>query len=500
MYIRLSSLIACCALPGILAAQDLRIEHVQVASPERSHVVQDATVDISAGRITAITTGAKSARPAKAQVIDGHGLYLAPGLIDTHVHLSNVPGMTPEQERLHPDLGETARQQVPRSFLYFGYTTLIDLMSTPDGKARWQHQDLIPDTYFCGAAPVLDGYPMNYSPQATRYTDTPYFIVEPGSQATLPAGINAADHTPEAVVSRMKADGAICVKTFFDRGQDPRETLKVPRLETIRALVQAAHKVGLPVLLHASSTEAQTFGLDAGVDVMAHGLWNWGQEEAPAAGVTPTVQGVLDKAIQKHVGWQPTFRVGQGFRDLLLPSFLSDPMLARVLPATLLEWYATPEGQSFRSQLASGFGVASENDPKAIEARVNALSSAVFGKLERSTRYMAEHHGLLLFGTDTPCAPLFSNPPGLNGWWEMQSLAASGVSPSQIFRAATLDNARALKLDKDIGTVQVGKRANLLLLREDPTQTIQAYSHIDKVILGGRLLDPTELAANRSIK
>ena len=109
---------------------------------------------------------------------------------------------------------------------------------------------------------------------------------------------------------------------------------------------------------------------------------------------------------------------------------------------------------------------------------------------------MAEHHGLLLFGTDTPCAPLFSNPPGLNGWWEMQSLVTSGVTPAQVFRAATLNNARALKLDKDIGTVQVGKRANLLLLREDPTQTIQAYSHIEKVVLGGRLLTPNALAAN----
>ena len=98
----------CCVLPGIVAAQDLRIEHVQIASLSGSNVVQDATVDISAGRISAITIGSKPVRvPSKVQVIDGHGLYLAPGLIDSYVHLSNVPGMTPEQERLHPDIGET---------------------------------------------------------------------------------------------------------------------------------------------------------------------------------------------------------------------------------------------------------------------------------------------------------------------------------------------------------------------------------------------------------
>jgi hypothetical protein len=45
--------------------------------------------------------------------------------------------------------------------------------------------------------------------------------------------------------------------------------------------------------------------------------------------------------------------------------------------------------------------------------------------------------------------------------------------------------------------VQIGKRANLLLLRDDPSQTIQAYAHIVKVILGGKLLDPADLAADR---
>jgi imidazolonepropionase-like amidohydrolase len=312
----------------------------------------------------------------------------------------------------------------------------------------------------------------------------------------VPAGVDAADHTPEAVVARMKADGAICVKTFFDRGPDPRSSLPVPQLATIRALVRAAHAAGLPVLLHASSAKAQAFGLDAGVDIMAHGLWNWGEAAAPAAGLTPAIQATLDRVLQMHVGWQPTFRVAVGFRDLLLPSFLSNPALARALPDSLLRWYRTEEGQSFHNQLASGFLSASHGDTRAIEAQVNELYSSNFGKLERATRYLADHDGRLLFGTDTPCAPLYSNPPGLNGWWEIQSLAAAGVTPAQIFRAATLANAQALGLDQKIGTVEVGKRANLLLLRDDPSQTIQAYAHIEKVILSGKLLYPADLAAD----
>ena len=99
-----------------------------------------------------------------------------------------------------------------------------------------------------------------------------------------------------------------------------------------------------------------------------------------------------------------------------------------------------------------------------------------------------------MFGSDTPSAPTYANPPGLNEWLEMHRLIDAGETPAQIFKSATLTNARALKLDRDIGTVQVGKRANLLLLRQDPTRTIDAYAGIVKVILDGRVLDPSELA------
>jgi len=120
----------------------------------------------------------------------------------------------------------------------------------------------------------------------------------------------------------------------------------------------------------------------------------------------------------------------------------------------------------------------------------------VIARGKHATAYVVARHGRLLFGTDMPSAPTYANPPGLNGWVEMHRLVAAGETPAQIFKSATLMNASALKLDRDIGTVQVGKRANLLLLREDPTQTIDAYTGIVKVILNGRVLDPSELAAN----
>ena len=247
--------------------------------------MRDAVVRVHNGRIVAISRAARNKAQSGSLTIDGSGLFLAPGLIDSHVHLGAIPGMTPEQETEHPDIAQAARDQIPRSFLLYGFTTLIDLISTPQEMVRWKNHVIVPDTYFCGGAALMDGYAMNFAPKPQRYAAWPYMLIEPGTQA--PEGIDPSLHTPQAVVTRMKADGAICVKTAFERGFAADRNLPVPKLDTIRALVRAAHAAGMPVLLHANSDEAQRFGLDAGVDILAHGLWNWNQEHTATSELTP---------------------------------------------------------------------------------------------------------------------------------------------------------------------------------------------------------------------
>jgi len=270
-------------------ALDLRIERVTIVSPERRTALRDARVRVHDGRIAAISKAGDATAPSKGTlIVDGSGLFLTPGLIDSHVHLSEIPGMSPDQESKHPHIAAAARNQIPRSYLLYGFTTLIDLISTPQDMVRWKSHDVVPDTYFCGGAALMDGYPMNYAPQTKRYQDWPYMLIESGGRP--PAGIDPALHTPQAVVSRMKADGAICVKTFFERGFGDVRDLPVPKLETIRELVKSAHAAGLPVLIHANSDEAQRFGVDAGVDIMAHGLWNWSEEHSMSSELTPGIK------------------------------------------------------------------------------------------------------------------------------------------------------------------------------------------------------------------
>ena len=66
-----------------------------------------------------------------------------------------------------------------------------------------------------------------------------------------------------------------------------------------------------------------------------------------------------------------------------------------------------------------------------------------------------------------------------------------------MFEALTINNALALGLADDIGTLDSGKRADLLLLRENPLLSTEAYDTIDSVILGGKVIERSELAAGK---
>jgi imidazolonepropionase-like amidohydrolase len=495
-----SIFIAVVPLLGLAEAATLRIERVTVVSPERAQPLRNATVVVRDGRIVAVAARPPPRVAASDQtIIDGRGLYLTPGLIDSHVHLTEIPGMTPQHEASDPAVARAARAQFPRSYLLYGYTTLVDLISTPQLMAQWNANETRPDTYFCGATPVIEGYGLGFTPPEARFKAYPYMLVQPGEESKVPSGVDPAAHTPAAVVARMKADGASCVKAFAENGFGPRTNLPMIRLETAQALVRAAHTAGLPVFMHANAADMQAFALEAGADIIAHGMWHW--DEAPPAGgrrsdaLTPGVQKILDEILERNVGWQPTIQVLYGERDLLDPDYLANPALTRVLPASLIEWYGTPKGRWFRDIIGA-------NVPQGVDqwAAGRAFYSGFLAQVTNATSYLATRKAKSLFGTDTPSSPTYANPPGLNGFVEMQRLVAAGLTPADVFRAATLANAEALRWSAELGTVEAGKRANLLLMREDPTRSVKAYANIVKVIVGGRVLDAGDLAADRQAR
>jgi imidazolonepropionase-like amidohydrolase len=461
------------------AESSVVIADVTVISADRATPLEHAWVRIEEGRIAEVSTESL----AGAVVIEGTGRYLIPGLIDTHVHLSQIPGMPFNQAAAHPEIAATARAHIPRSYLYFGFTTVLDLGGLAEDAAIWNSVEDGPDAYFCGSAPLANGYPMVYLPESLRYEIYKYALYDERQAADIPASIDAVEHTPEAVVEQMADDGAICVKTYYEPGFGSfGGQLPTPPLQMIQDLVAAAHGRDMPVFIHANSLDAHAFALAAGADSTAHGMWN-GLPDGDALGAE--VEELIATIVANDVGYQPTQQVLHGLVDIFDEHFLADAALAEAVPAPLLAWYSTDEAQFFREGLERDFGGA---DPAV------ALGNALRQR-DRVLARLAEADARLLFGTDTPSAPTYANPPGLNGRLEMRAWIAAGVDEAQLFRALTVGNAEAIGLANDIGTIGPGKLAHLLLLRENPLDDVEAYDSIETVFVAGRPIAREELSA-----
>jgi imidazolonepropionase-like amidohydrolase len=78
----------------------------------------------------------------------------------------------------------------------------------------------------------------------------------------------------------------------------------------------------------------------------------------------------------------------------------------------------------------------------------------------------------------------------------MKQLQKAGMSLAQIFRAATINNARKFKMDSQLGTIEAGKIANLVLMKNSPLETVDAYDSITTVFMHGKALPRHSLAVN----
>ena len=100
-------------------------------------------------------------------------------------------------------------------------------------------------------------------------------------------------------------------------------------------------------------------------------------------------------------------------------------------------------------------------------------------------------------GTDSPDDHHLAFP-GLSLHWELGYLAKAGIPPLEVIRIATQDAARAVGASDDLGTLDVGKLADIILLDANPLEDIRNTQSVWRVIKGGWVFDPEELAAIQS--
>ena len=463
---------------AFLAAQtvpsdDLVIRNVTIASPERDAPLEGQSVRIRDGRIVEISAAPLEAK-GEEMLLDGQGRYLAPGLTDSHHHVSFVPGMgaagmAPASD--HPELVAAYMAQQPRSLLYHGVTQVLD----PAPLTGWEsftEQPQHPDLLRCGEVPgPHDGYPINQSTGDHPESAYPYDIDTPDQAAP--------------VIARMQAHGAVCVKVYLEDGFGAASDWPLMSDDTLDAIKAEADARNMPVLVHANAIDMYQIALDHGLGVMAHGLWNWQWPD----GEPPVVE-TLDRVVAEGVGYMPTLRVMGGLADHVRPGALENPDLEPVVPADLMSFYRQGGADWFADELASDFPADMPRDEIA----------EIFGfGVQRGQQALAYLHGQdhpVMLASDCPGSPTAINQPGLCTLMEMEAMAEAGMSATEIFRSGTLTIASQFGVETEYGQIAPGFIANLVLLDANPFETISAWRNIETVILRGEVIERDSLQAH----
>lgn len=451
-----------------------------------------ADVQIENGRIARI---APALRPSgDAEVINADGLFLTPGLIDSHVHVAHTIGMSDEQGEANPDLFAAYLAQIPRSYLFYGFTTLIDPDLRAPARAQFEAGPLHPHLLSCGrGVRQPGGYGPAFVRAERRYTAFPEYVWDEAFAAELPHDANPAEHTPAAIAARHAAAGDVCLKTYFEAGFGGVFDWPTPSVETLTALREAANANDLTLMLHANGADGWRAAAASGANVIAHGLWQWEGSRSESA-LTPEADAAIAAAVAAGARVQPTLQVLRGERSTLTWDIISDARLSDALPPAFVAWLRSDEAQWSRrdmeamyAEVAPRFGVG--------DLSFGDLINVSIARADASARRFHDLGGVLVFGSDTPAQEGIGNPPGLNGLLEIEAWRDAGIPPQTIFEALTLRNAEAFGLADEIGAVAPGLRGDLLLLRANPLETTDAYNTIEFVLLDGASIARADLSA-----
>ncbi len=497
--VTVSFLIACltAAMPMPSLADDLFIVDATVVSADRDTPLEDMDILIRNGRIADIAE--HIAAPDGVEVLDADGRYVIPGLIDSHVHLYHATGLKRRYTERFDDLYSAYMIQMPKSYLYYGYTTLIELNADFETNDQVESSPLHPHLLHCGRGLVLpDGFMALDYPEGRIADEFPNFLYDHYRGGPLPDGAHTQDHSPDAVVEATAANGGICVKLYYEEalwspGGPPQFAL--PTKEIVRDVVRAAHDRNMTVMLHATAPRGHDFAMATGVDIVVHGLWEWPGVAFDEQAMPDSIADLVDREAASGMALQPTMRTLRNTASMFDPGLLEDPNLAHVLPGGYINYLRT-EAQQQRDLFLGIFGSliredAGTDDMSELQGAFNSRYEALIGRMHKAG-------ATLLLGSDTVVGGLgWGNPPGLNGYWEMQGWERAGIPLRDIFEAATLGNASAFGLD-DVGTVAEGKQADLLILGENPLETLAAYDSIETVILGGKPIPRERLSALQS--
>jgi imidazolonepropionase-like amidohydrolase len=446
---------AATAAPKDAPDKPLAVTHVTVIDATGAPARPDCTVVVDAGRIASVGKSDAVPVPEGARVVDGRGKFLIPGLWDMHVH--------------------TADRSYLTLFVANGVTGVRDMHA------------FFPELIFSLRKGVRDGKMLGPRIVAAgSLVDGP----RPFWPGSLTAG-NAEEG--RKAVRDLKARGADFIKVYS----------KLPR-DAYLAIADEAKKQGLPFAGHVPEAVSAALASDQGQKSIEHltgvllacsdkedeirreavAAMSRADNAEAVAIMRRTQAKALDSFSEKKAQalyarfarngtWQvPTLTVLRALASLDDPKFISDP----------------------RVKYVSGY-IRSFWDPKkgiaAQPPEVRAALKLAYRRAGGMVRAMHQAGVPFLAGTDTTNPFVF---PGFSLHEELALLVEqAGFTPMEALLAATRDPARFLGLEKELGTVERGKLADLVLLEADPLADVHNTTKIAAVVVNGRLLDRAAL-------
>lgn len=449
--------------------QDLLIRNARLWDGTGSEVKPIVSILVRAGRIIEI---GKIPDVPGIEVLDVHGDTVLPGLIDGHVHVSLNPGGAQRSDTTAESL--RLRHQHLRAYLACGITTVLDTgITVADGKEvnAW----------------LAAG---NAGPQVAMLMPA---LTTPHGYATFSemgqpfVGV-ASERDVEDRFLASRGLPVMGVKVFMESGFGPLPTLPVHSPAVRNAIVRAAARRKLPIYVHAYAEADQTLALDMGAHALVHAGF---ADKLPSA-----------KFIQRlaHSGTYVISTISVD--DALLTGFhlerLDDPLLRLTVPAIELQTAAHPASRQvlFTKSMALMVPQWTPNFLYSPLASLLATENKISGwrsNVLRTVSLMQAAKVPIVMGSDSGNWPIipyeFHGPTSLR---EIELLGEAGLKPDEALAASTRVAAAMLGMGHDIGTIEVGKGADLVVVRGDPLYNLRALRNIQWTVHNGVARTPIQ--------
>lgn len=446
------------------------ITNVTIADVENQQLIPNQTIVITNDLISKIQSSKSLKIPNKATLIDGTGKYAVPGLTDAHIHFFQNGGLYTRPDvldlREHQSYEEEikyAHQNMENTlyrYLQNGITNVIDVGATYsllDRRKEFKTKLKTPSIQMTG-------------PLLTTYLPAPYKDLEEHAPFSL---VQTTEEGIKMVQEQLQYHPDF-IKVWYIVEADGAdiETSARKHLPMIKAIIEEAHKNNLNVAVHATERITAQLAVENGCDFLVHSIDNEILKED-----------FIQLLKKNKTILCPTLRVRSGYLNTLGQKIdISKHELQKADPYQL--------GSLLDLKHLQGNPLIDQYKTRLNLKEVTEVLMKVETTKMANLKLLSDAGVLLATGTDAGNIGTLHASSYLA---ELQAMKKGGLSNWKILEASTINGAKILNKEHEFGSINVGKKANFILLDANPIDDIENLTKINTVINRGSVFKPNEI-------